>query len=1582
MVFPGTSPRARAGLYNLPKSDLPTAFEALNADFPLLMLPVRLETRFYRDPHRLRIRIYPDQIHVNSHQPALSEREARLGQRFWELVWRRGQQNAPRIFERLAQQVSVWRAAWVMQATTPLNVDKLGRGQPEFPPIKTGREEDAPSRIELLPKRWLAVGYLDGEALFVEHGELIPDKLRFAPFQMDGPEDVHRWMVNFDAALRVGMAIEVKLKGSKQRIINEGLDELIVVGTRLDEKPGALAQALEDNLQAHYFVRGFDFLPQGTPTNNTETVSSPWQWNEGDSAAILKGAWRPGKAQNQTYRARFARTLGLDDGGIAARAAHADTADLPGMEAMNHALWYVTWGEYLRFMLNDGEKSILSDDALDWARDWFVDHVRGGAIVPAFHIGAVPYGVLPVQLQPVPQDAHTGEEYLQWALWHLRAGWERSLPNVPHLDPAATASATDAPVTTDLEGANENLVALLSSHPHPAKFFIRNLYNVRTVLFGLFDPVFLVDALVDRLIESAREVDNAWGVGLDIELADPFDTLAAQTHYFEDLLAEVDDRIESLSDQIKGVSGPVLPGLAQQIEQMSEELDIYQNPQGGIRSIVEQIVFLLSVHAGRVAPLRDLGLPTGLFSDVLSESPPSPEHFFFHYRDTATEWGGLPLVQAPDAAGGASAPVYLAWLRDYAAGSAQGDKPNGLPDPPPLLYQLIRRSIDRARAWDNEPVADLLTFLGDMDRIGKMPSSAARVSETKRVAANRRMVANTAGTLNALLKRPASDPVRSAVARIPKTAWRSTAAQLRAYRRVNPKAAPRVKRVLTTLDTWIAQPDVVETGPLEGIDRLDRVPVQARQRLNALADAVGVLVDLPAGELELRMRETLGLAMHRLDAWITAYAGQRVGELRRKNPTGIQIGGFGWVENLRPDEAGAAASQGYIHAPSMTQAATAAVLRSGYSAYSDGTSTSPFAIDLRSDRVRVARWIMDGVRQGQRLNDLLGYRFERYLHDHNLDIWIDAVRDVVSEHGTTELAGSNEMIVVDGLALLELWGEGDGTLGDVMPEVTDAANNVQPFSELEPALAHLAWITDALADLTLAESVHAVVQGDYERASAVQNASALGDVPPPEVRSVLTPNSGMTITHKVVLVPQGEASTWNQASTVRGSLEPELEAWAAGIVGPPERVIYRVRGGEDDPPETRSLADLNLAALDAIYLAPPGKSVGGSGLGAHIALDYRQRYATPEHPIPDVTTEADAPIGKDQISLAEFILLANSVRSALGGARPATGADFVLGTQEGVPGVDVGEMEGRAKQLIKQVDRLVNTLAAGQNVMKTLMALSTFNLPEAVPTSRDSAALAEQAAAVLRTAQPRLEEARASLTPPQGDAESSTADARLRRAQAAIASIMGRGFPAMPRFQAPLKRGWLRDESELGGGDPHTAMGWLLKMARVRPDLGALRDTITTAEALQDRALFPLWVAQVPHDDHEPWAGLTRPNDTGQDRLSLVMTTNGDARMMAGVVGGLVFDQWSERIPTDYEMTGLTFHFDAPTSRPPQALLLALPPAGEAWDFELIVATVREAFALARLRAVAPETLDDYGQQIPAVYLTSKLDTTGPNSEA
>ena len=73
---------------------------------------------------------------------------------------------------------------------------------------------------------------------------------------------------------------------------------------------------------------------------------------------------------------------------------------------------------------------------------------------------------------------------------------------------------------------------------------------------------------------------------------------------------------------------------------------------------------------------------------------------------------------------------------------------------------------------------------------------------------------------------------------------------------------------------------------------------------------------------------------------------------------------------------------GYVHAPGLTHAATAGVLRSGRLTHRRGDpDNEALDIDLSSTRVRDALSLLDGMRRGQSLGALLGYRLERRLHD-------------------------------------------------------------------------------------------------------------------------------------------------------------------------------------------------------------------------------------------------------------------------------------------------------------------------------------------------------------------------------------------------------------------------------------------------------------------------------------------------------------------------------------------------------------------------------------------------------------------------
>ena len=160
----------------------------------------------------------------------------------------------------------------------------------------------------------------------------------------------------------------------------------------------------------------------------------------------------------------------------------------------------------------------------------------------------------------------------------------------------------------------------------------------------------------------------------------------------------------------------------------------------------------------------------------------------------------------------------------------------------------------------------------------------------------------------------------------------------------------------------------------------------AAASLDELRTSLERLQALPATSLELLLGETVDLFAYRLDAWITSLATRRLDVMRGTRPRGILLGGFGWVEGVHhgperqsitppsgesaPLSVGAG-SAGFIHAPSISQAATAAILRSGYLSLQE-SDAGPFNCRIfLHGACGLADGCSNGVRQGQALGALL-----------------------------------------------------------------------------------------------------------------------------------------------------------------------------------------------------------------------------------------------------------------------------------------------------------------------------------------------------------------------------------------------------------------------------------------------------------------------------------------------------------------------------------------------------------------------------------------------------------------------------------
>jgi hypothetical protein len=231
-----------------------------------------------------------------------------------------------------------------------------------------------------------------------------------------------------------------------------------------------------------------------------------------------------------------------------------------------------------------------------------------------------------------------------------------------------------------------------------------------------------------------------------------------------------------------------------------------------------------------------------------------------------------------------------------------------------------------------------------------------------------------------------------------------------------------------------------------------------------------------------------------------------------------------------------------------------------------------------------------------------------------------------------------------------------------------------------------------------------------------------------------------------------------------------------------------------------------------------------------------------------------------------------------------------------------------------------------------------------------------------------------------------------------IRAVMGKDFPVLPMFSlgayatdaaASLgDRDALLAKADLGNDDTLVA-GWLPKLACVRETTALLGDALTAAEALaatsgyQDDALD--WkLIQLPRNAAARWAALP-PTPTQDLRGTVAVAIHAPGALAAftadALVAGLFVDEWMESIPAHEETTGLGFHFDAPGARPPQSILLAVPadPAAESWTLDALVGVVKEAMALARVRAVRPQDLQALGLILPGIYLSNNFKQDVPS---
>jgi len=679
------------------------------------------------------------------------------------------------------------------------------------------------------------------------------------------------------------------------------------------------------------------------------------------------------------------------------------------------------------------------------------------------------------------------------------------------------------------------------------------------------------------------------------------------------------------------------------------------------------------------------------------------------------------------------------------------------------------------------------------------------------------------------------------------------------------------------------------------------------------------------------------------------------------------------------------------------------------------------AVDLSSERARVALAFMDGVRNGQELGALLGYQFERGLHDRygdpTLNTFIPMFRErfpLVADKITRDETGQQietkeARNVFDGYALVEAVFLSDEPLTYKYGIPDLPPKNSTQGRAIQAEVARMAESLDAIADLSLAEGVYQVTQGNFDRAGAMLKAMTQGDTPPdPDI--LRTPRSGAALTHRVALHVQTSAiaSPWPGVLSKRSTVEPGLNAWLGNLLPPPGKIHYAVSlGGRTAV--TQSLTGLALQPIDLVYLIGDDLVGETTELESRIAFNNRRNQKDDAMEVQiDFMAE---PTDPRAVTLFELLPLLRALRRIIISCRPLGASDYELPSEStsntavepNPQGIVLGELKTRLQSALTVFKSAVDALGAAmpplgadnqpipnranaEKLRAALRTLANFGLPDAFPLSafgvspKAKATLTSQAVKIHAIASRNLADAQALKA--SADDISVTAQERAARYRSAAQAIFGPAFNLIPNFtfkdprelqaaatfrDAPQPNNLTRHHKD----NPLILEEWLHGAARVQPNL----NTLETISILGENFGTPrthLKPIQLPFRKADHWVAVAYPEAylPEGEFLSVLQVLPAAEFKPSQPQKGLLIDEWTEVIPSKSETTGIAFHFNQPNTEPPQTLLLAVTPEiTGAWTWDKLVGILQDTLHRAKLRAVEPEQLGDtmYGQLLPAI---------------
>ena len=431
---------------------------------PILLLPLRLETRFANSGTELWIRVYPDEISIHTHETALTQSEITAGSYYWRHLWENSNSSTLEFdthrkiaWSQVANRFGVNRTVWIILKTRPLNLqsekDLMNLTEAELYPGQVETKNQAWSEAAksyVMPDLLKLRMYIGGKLVFEAQGNPItqpltvsPDpKSTASPVGLDWKGTDLDWLEDFDKAVEVGMAFKINLPAYDPAvgfsITVMGIRTLFDQSPLVVPPPVAGARSLSALLENHqYTARGLAVVSQGTPTNNTEEKRSGYSekliFNEEKYSEDLKPASAATDPDEMEDGKTLALALGLNPDSLQNLENRRNT-DHHDAVSMNKALYPATLGFFLGHLLHP----LFNSVELDTIRSFFCSYVTGRGPVPVLRNGPQPYGILPTSNFKAFQWNAADKDYklfqqLARLLTKLDAVYEAGIPKISKL---------------------------------------------------------------------------------------------------------------------------------------------------------------------------------------------------------------------------------------------------------------------------------------------------------------------------------------------------------------------------------------------------------------------------------------------------------------------------------------------------------------------------------------------------------------------------------------------------------------------------------------------------------------------------------------------------------------------------------------------------------------------------------------------------------------------------------------------------------------------------------------------------------------------------------------------------------------------------------------------------------------------------------------------------------------------------------------------------------------------------------------------------------------------------------------------